>query len=215
MKPGNMNFCAIGRRSPELTLVASIILLSMPFGEVSSAATHPVVSPYQDFSNSILQIRAPGSDGWSGIIRTSDRIAFGKSGLTPSETFVAAVVVFRTPLFANSEAFTAYVREGVIKDSPSDRFEVIESNFEYSSERNYPCVRYHGITSDRKVRIAPFFHKTMRLEVFALYCQHPTKPGLAFSASFSHRGGSVDATIDTESADFIDMVQIIPPGKVP
>jgi hypothetical protein len=167
------------------------------------------------FSNSILQIRAPGSDGWSGIMRTSDQIAFGKSGLTPSETFTAAVVVFRTPLFANSEAFSAYVKEGVIKDSPSDRFELIESKFENSAERNYPCVKYHGITNDRKVRIAPFFHKTMRLEVFALYCQHPTKPGLAFSASFSHRGGSVDATIETEAADFIDMVQTRPPPKAP
>jgi hypothetical protein len=215
MKPGNIRVCAINRRFPGLTLVASIIALSLTFGEVTLAATHPVVSPYQDFSNSILQIRAPGSDGWSGIIRTSDRIAFGKSGSTPSETFVAAVVVIRIPLFANSEAFTAYVREGVIKDSPSDRFELIESNFEYSSERKYPCVKYHGITNDRKVRIAPFFHKTMRLEVFALYCQHPTNPGLAFSASFSHRGGSVDATIDTEAADFIDMVQIIPSAKVP
>jgi hypothetical protein len=214
MKPGNFSSSA-SDRSTGLMLVATIMALSMPFGEVSVAATHPAVSPYQEFPNPLLQIHAPGSDGWSGVTQTPDRIAFGKSGSTAGESFVAAVVLFRIPMFPNSDAFTEYVREGAIKDSPSDRFETIESNIQYSSEREYPCVRYHAITNDRKARTSAFFRKKLRLENFALYCQHPTKPGLGFSVSFSHRGGSADEKIDAEAAAFIDSVQVTSPAKVP
>jgi hypothetical protein len=214
MKPGNFS-CFASDRSIGLALVASIMALSLLFGETSLATTHPAVSPYQEFSNPILQIHAPDSDGWSGVTQTSDRIAFGKSGSTAGESFVAAVVLFRIPTFPNSDAFTEYVREGVIKDSPSDRFETIESNIQYSSEREYPCVRYHGITNDRKARTSAFFQKKLRLENFALYCQHPTKPGLGFSVSFSHRGGSAERKIDAEAAAFMDSVQVTSPAKGP
>jgi hypothetical protein len=214
MKLGNFS-CSASGGSTGLALVASIMALSLPFAEVPGAATHPAVTPYQEFSNPILQIHAPGSDGWYGVTQTPDRIAFGKSGSTAGETFVAAVVLFRIPTFPNSEAFTEYVREGVIRDSPSDRFVTIESNIQYSSEREYPCVRYHAIANDRKARTSAFFRKKLRLENFALYCQHPTKPGLGFSVSFSHRGGSADEKIDAEAAAFIDSVQVTSPAKVP
>ena len=214
MKPGNFSSSA-RQRSTGPTLVASIMALSMPFREVSVAATHPAVSPYQEFSNPILQIHAPGSDGWSGVIQTPNRIAFGKSGSTAGESFVAAVVLFHMPTFPTSDAFTEYVREGVIKDSPSDRFETTESKIQYSAEREYPCVRYHAITNDRKARTTAFYKKNLRIENFALYCQHPSKPGLGFTVSFSHRGGSADGKIDAEAAAFMDSVQVTSPAKVP
>jgi hypothetical protein len=214
MKPSNF-ICSASDRSTRLTLIASIMALSLPFGEVSVAATHPAVSPNQEFSNPLLQIHAPGSDGWYGITQRPDHISFGRSGSTAGETFVAAVFLFRIPTFPNSEAFTEYVREGAIKDSPSDRFETIESNIQYSSEREYPCVRHHAISNDRKARTSAFSKKKLRLENFALYCQHPTKPGLGFSVSFSHRGGSADEKIDAEAAAFMDSVQVTSPTKAP
>lgn len=210
LPPAKTNHC-----DPSTGLVASIMALSLSFGEVSAAATHPAVSPYQEFSNPILQVHAPDSDGWSGITQTPDRIAFGKSGSTAGESFVAAVVLFRIPEFPNSEAFTEYIREGVIKDLPSDRFEATDSNIQYSSERGYPCVRYHAIAIDRKARTSVFVTKKLRLEDFALYCQHPTKPGLGFSVSFSHRGGDADEKIDAEAAAFMDSVQVTSPAKAP
>jgi hypothetical protein len=214
MTPGNFS-CSVSDRFARLTVAASLMALSLPVGEASVAATHPAVTPHQEFSNPILQIHAPGSDGWYGVAQTPDRIAFGKSGSTAGETFAAAVVLFRIPVFPNSAAFTEYVREGAIEDSPSERFETIESNIQYSSEREYPCVKYHAITNDRRARTSAFSTKKLRLENFALYCQHPTKPGLGFSISFSHRGGSSDEKIDAEAAAFIESVQVTSPAKAP
>jgi hypothetical protein len=122
---------------------------------------------------------------------------------------------FTSPAFASSDAFTDYVREGVVKDSPSDRLDAVELRVQYSSERSYPCVRYHGISIDKKARIAPFFTKKLRIENIALYCQHPDKPGLGFAVSYSHRGGRGDYNIDEEAESFIDSVQVTPPTKQP
>jgi hypothetical protein len=204
-----------GRPAFGLLLVASIAVFCWPYMSVSGSVPYPAVSPNQDFSNSTLQLRAPASTGWHGAAQTPTLIEFGKSGSSANETFVAAVVLMRLPAFENTDAFTEYVREGVIKDAPSDRFETIESIVQYSPERGYPCVRYHGISNDRKPRISAFFAKTMRIEVVALYCEHPTKPGLGFAVTFSHRGGSADENIGKDAADFIDSVQVTPSSKAP
>jgi hypothetical protein len=204
------------RRVPiRVLLVGSIMLLDLLYGHVSVAATHPPVSPNQDFSNPTLQLHAPRSNGWYGLEQSPTRIAFAKSGSDPDESFVAAVLLLRIPTFPNADAFTEYVREGIIKDSPSDRFEMIELNVQYSPEREYPCVRYHGISNDRKARTSALGRKTLRIEVIALYCEHPSKPGLAFYVSFSHRGGNADEKIDDDAAAFIDSVQVTPPSKTP
>ena len=179
----------------------------------SVAATHPAISPGQDFSNPILQIHAPASSGWYGFERTPVRLAFKKEGGSAHETFVAAVFLFHLPAFPDSDAFTELVREGIIKDAPTDRFEILESNVQYTPERAYPCVRYHGISQDRKARISAFSTQEMRLEVISLYCQHPTRPGLGFSVSFSHRGGSATEKIDAAAAAFIDSVQVTQTSK--
>jgi hypothetical protein len=171
-----------GRPAFGLLLVASITIFCWPYTSVSATGPHPAVSPNQDFSNSMLQLRAPASTGWHGVAQTPTLIEFGKSGSSANETFVAA----------------------------SDRFETIESIVQYSPERGYPCVRYHGISNDRKPRTSAFFAKTMRIELVALYCEHPTKPGLGFAVTFSHRGGSADENIGKDAADFIDSVQVNP-----
>jgi hypothetical protein len=197
------------RRPIGLALIA--YLWSPLFGDVSVAGTHPAISPNQYFSNPILQVHAPASNGWYGITQSSDRIAFGKSGSTSDESFVAAVFLFRIPEFLNSAAFIEHVREGVIKDSPSDRFETIELNVQLSTEREYTCVRYHGISNDRKAHTSSLFKKTLRIENIALYCEHPSKPGLGFSVSFSHRGGNAEVKIDDDAASFINSVQVTAP----
>ena len=128
---------------------------------------------------------------------------------------MAALSLFRHPVFQDADAFTEYVREGVIKESPAGRFQVIESSVQYSSEREYPCVRYHGISIDREARTSAFSRKKMRFEIIALYCEYPSKPELGFAVSFSHRGGSDEVQIDDEAATFINSVQAKVPGKAP
>jgi hypothetical protein len=215
MKPVDFSRVTNQRRSIGLAFIAFITTIFPLFVEMSIAGTRPAISPNQDFSNLVLQVHAPASTGWYGIAQTSDRIAFGKPGSTADESFVAAVFLFHIPTFPNSDAFTEHVREGVIKDSPSERFETIESSVQYSTEREYPCVRFHGVSNDRKARTTGFFKKKLRIEDIALYCEHPSVPGLGFSVSFSHRGGSADEKIDADAAAFIDSVQVKPPTKAP
>lgn len=169
------DFCGVinQRSSMGRALITAVAAIFSLFGAVSVAATSPAVSPNQDFSNPILQVHAPPSNGWHGLSQTPNRIAFAKSGSTEEESFVAAVFLFRIPTFQNSEAFTEYVREAVIKDSPSERFETLESSVLYSTEREYPCVRYHGISIDRHARTSALFYKKLRIENIALYCEHP------------------------------------------
>jgi hypothetical protein len=195
-------------------VIGAAAMLCFFFGTQSVAATHPV-APNQDFSNPILQLHAPASPGWFGITQTADKIAFGKDGLIGGETFVAAVFLFHIPAFESSDAFTEYVREGAVKDSPPDRFDPVELSVQYSTERSYPCVRVHGVSIDKKARIAPFFKKKLRIENIALYCQDPDKPGLGFAVSYSHRGGSDDTQIDEDAESFIDSVKVTPPANKP
>ena len=198
----------------QVWLIGAVMVGLLSFGGQSVAATHPV-APNQDFPNPVLDVHAPASSGWYGIKQTPSQIAFGKDGANGGETFVATVMLFRIPTFAGTDAFTEYVREGVAKDSPADRFDPVELSIQYSSERSYPCVRYHGISVDKKARIAPFFTKKLRIENIALYCQHPDRPGLGFTISYSHRGGTDDYPIDEEAESFIDSVQVTAPTKGP
>lgn len=194
-------------------LIVAAAMLSPFLGAGPAAASHPV-APNQDFSNPLLQVHAPASTGWFGMTQTTDKIAFGKQGVLGDESFVAAVFLFHIPTFATSDSFTEYVRDGVVKDSPPDRFDSVELSVQYSSERSYPCVRYHGISIDKKAQIL-FFKKKLRIENIALYCQDPDKPGLGFAVSYSHRGGSDDTNIGEEAESFIDSVQVTPPIKKP
>lgn len=215
MKPGDFGSVTDLYRSVGPLVVAAVVVFCAPYKGVSAADNRPAVSPNQDFSNPILQIHAPSSEGWHGFARSANLIAFGKSGSSAGESLIAQVNLFQVPSFPDSEAFTEFVREAVIKGSPTDRFETLEVNIQYSPARGYPCVAYHGISDDKKARVSFLSTKTLRFEVSALYCQHPFKPGLGFSAVFSHRGGAKDENLDKEAAGFIDSVQVTPPSQAP
>lgn len=203
------------RRLLGVVTVATIVLLSAPFTEILAANNHPALSPNQDFSNPLLQIHAPNSEGWLGSERTDHSIVFGKAGSSAHETIAAAVILFHLPAFSDSDAFTQYVREAVITGSPTERFETFDVNVQYSADRGYPCVTYHAVSNEKKVRVSLFYSKTLRFELFALYCQYPSRPGLGFMASYSRRGGGSDANMDREAAAFIDSIQVTPHGSAP
>jgi hypothetical protein len=215
MKPGKLKDATNLHQSIRRLVVAAAVVLSAFYQGASGADNHPALAPNQDFSNPLLQVRAPASEGWFGSERSANYIAFGKRGSNSSESFIAQVNLFRLPTFADSAAFTEYIREQVIKGAPTDRFETLESNVQYTAERGYPCVSYHAVSNDEKPRTSSFFRRTLRFEIYALYCQHPLKPGLGFMAAYSHRGGDIDAALAKEAADFIDSIQVTPHGAAP
>ena len=117
-----------------IVLVASAFALGALLQGAGAETRLPVI-PNQDFSNHILQVHAPASQGWFLVGHSGSRIAFAKSGSSSGESFVAAVFLSAVPTFSDADAFTTYVRQAVQKDSPPDRFEVLESTFQYTSER--------------------------------------------------------------------------------
>jgi hypothetical protein len=173
----------------------------------ASATDHPAIKPGQVFSNPIVQIRAPTSEGWFGISQDAYRIAFGKSGAERDESYVATVILFRIPDFADTDEFTNFAKQEIEKDSPTSRFDVLESVVQYSAERSYPCVKHHGTALDKKSAVFGFHRKPLRLEVVSLYCQHPYRPNLGFMVSFSHRGGGEDPYFAGDAEKFINGVQ--------
>ena len=210
MKPGNLKEVTTLHQSIRLLAVAVACVVCASYQGASAADNHPALTPSQDFSNTLLQVLAPASEGWFGSERSTDHIAFGKRGSSSNESFIAQVNFFRLPTFADFAAFTEYIREQVIKGTPTDRFETLESNVQYTAKRGYPCVSYHAVSNDEKARTSSFFRKTLRFEIYALYCQHPLKPGLGFMAAYSHRGWDIDAALAKDAADFIDSIQVTP-----
>lgn len=210
MRPRNLEDGTDLHRSIGVLIVVAASVLGAFSQGTSAAGNHPAVSPNQDFSNPLLQVHAPASEGWFGAERSGEHIAFGRRGSSSSESFVAQVNIFRLPTFADSAAFTEYIREQVIKGAPTDRFEMLESDVQYTAQRDYPCVSYHAVSIDEKPRTTSFFRKSLRVEIYALYCQHPFKPALGFMAAYSHRGGDIDAALAKEAAEFIESIQATP-----
>lgn len=189
----------------------SIVMLA----RASMAADHQAVQPSQLFSNPILQIHAPPSEGWFGAAQTATQIAFGKSGASSDESYIAAVILFRLPDSSNSDALTDVVKKGIERDTPADRFDILESTVNPSADRGYPCVKYHAVASDKKAATSSLFRKTLRLEITSLYCRHPRQPNMGFMASFSQRGGKAEEHFVENADKFINGIQVTPQPSAP
>ena len=176
----------------------SVVALCSLSGYVSTAATHPSVNPNQDFSNRTLQLHSPDSSGWHGYVQTPTVIAFAKTGSIPDETFVAQVNLFHLPPSQIPRHSPNLCGRPSVKGSPTERFETLGSECSVLADRGYPCVTYHAASNDKSTAFH-LFQKSARFEVFALYCQHPIKPGLGFAAVYLHRGGTADENIDKEA----------------
>jgi uncharacterized protein len=177
---------------------------------VVNARTLQAVPPNQDFSNETLQVQSPSSEGWYGPSEIENGISFAKRGTDSDESYIAAVSVFRIPEFSDPEAFADYMKKWLEKDSPANRFETLETTIQYTAERRYPCVRYHGVAKDKKASTSSIFRKTLRLEISALYCQHPYQSNLGFTANYSHRGGDSDEHFTEDAEKFISSIQAAP-----
>ena len=200
--------------SAAATSAVTLLLMSLGCGGIALAAHHSV-APNQDFSTDILQVHAPGTRGWHISSQGVEHIAFARQGSTGDESYIAAANLVQLPRFTTPDAFKDYIKQAVANESPPDRFETIESSIEESSERPYPCIKYHGVSTDLHAQISRFQTEKLRLEIIALYCQHPTRPGVGFGAMFSHRGGTAEANFSSEAAAFIASVQANTAAKAP
>jgi len=203
--------------------IISMLLLTagQNVGGVSAAAeAHGrAVAPGEVFTGPMLKLRAPYSLGWVELGQSPAQIAFGRSGATASDSDIASVTLFKIATSVSDEAFLELIKSGVEKDSPKPRFDLLMSEFGSSHDRPYTCVVFRGKSIDNGRKSLLSRKSTpLELRVAAIYCKYPEQPGLAFTASFSHRGPSVSEAFDDEANAFIEGVQTparSPPNKSP
>jgi hypothetical protein len=184
-----------------------LILVSLLVLSPILQAKERAVAPGQRFPGPILNIRAPNSEGWKLLDSSSNGVAFGRSGTSSAESFIAAVIRIQLPEGQSKEEFAALVKHAVEEDSPPSRFRNIESTFEDFDERGYPCILYKGVAEDTKAKTSFLGRKRLILQVQSLYCRPPNMEKAGFAAIFSHRGAATIDDFDAQASDFIKEIQ--------
>ena len=163
------------------------------------------VSPGQLFAGSYINVTAPLSDGWYLAQSSPSGMAFTKHGQAANETFAAQVAMFNLAPTKTPEEFEELIRNAVQNDTDPNRFNVQQVSFKYTSERSYPCVRYHSVTQDKTPQGST---SPLLLEMDALYCRHPVRQETGFAAIYSHRGEVLYANLRGEADKFIQGIQV-------
>jgi len=132
-------------------------------------------------------------------------MAFAKGGQAANESFGAQVLMFNLAPTNTPQEFEVLIKTSSEKDTDPTRFDMKQLSFKYSSERSYPCVRYHSVVQDK----APQRLKDpLLLESDGLYCRHPLRQETGFAVIYSHRGESLYANLRDEAENFIQGVQV-------
>lgn len=157
-----------------------------------------------------VDIRAPDSDGWKLIHSSTEAMMFGRWGESSNETFAAQMLIIwginsnETP-----DEFISSTKLAFTKDLDLDRFTITKSDYEYTDQRGYPCVRCKSVAEDKDAQTSAG-REALILQTDALYCKHPypDRQEMGFTAIYSHRGSSLYSDFDIEAQDFIDGIQV-------
>jgi len=180
-------------------------------GSLVALATHAqspgeVVTPKQAFTNALLNIYSPDSDGWVVTGAGGNGIAFGKRGSEANETYGAQVVTLELPPTSTGEELVGVVKNRIAAMNPAPRFQEADTSFQFTEERGYPCVNVRAEFDDTAAANSSG-KQTLRLKVVALDCRHPAEPDTGFFAAFSYRGTRVDTQIDEAGKSFIESIR--------
>lgn len=183
-------------------LVFVAMLLVVP------AVQAEAVSPGQRFPSPLLDVRAPSEEGWDKAGDTQMALVFRKNGSAAGESYVAQAMLFPVPDSQTTDQFIAFIQEAVNSDIKTGRMTVLESKYEYTEQRGYPCVRFTGLTVSADTTAGVFNRQPVRVQVRSLYCLHPTNKHLGFLAGFTHRGIGTDSALGAKADAFAAGVQV-------
>jgi hypothetical protein len=170
----------------------------------------PLIPPGQMFPGRVINIRAPNSEGWRQLDSTRQGMIFFRQGASPNESYVARVVAVALPESTDRDEFVALVKRRNQENTSPERFSSIEFNYEYTDKRGYPCVSIKGVADDMKARTSSG-QQTQKLQINTLVCRHPRQQAKGFEGfgiDFSHRGSTLDKSLDVQAEAFIEGVQV-------
>jgi hypothetical protein len=173
---------------------------------LTGCATFQPVTPGQFFPGPLVDVHAPATANWQILLSRGDVIAFGRNDESNGKTYIAGVAAFRLPPFTNQDELLSVIKTEAMKDKPAARFSIVQSSFQVTTERAYPCVRFHAEFLDVRARTAQGT-ASLPLYMRELYCQHPARPSLGLSISYSQRGGPSDPDLEFQANSFIDGVR--------
>jgi len=188
-----------------VVMFLSVLLASCATGP--SRAPKPVPAGYL-YEGGYINIRAPNSEGWHLVNSSPAGMEFARSGTEQGESFAAQVLMFPLENTKDSNELLSLIKNGFEKDSDSARYEMIDSSFKYSEERDYSCVKVNFVTKDKQAQTSPTRREELLLQAESLYCRHPVRQESGFSISYSHRGKSLYPNLNAEAKDFISGVQV-------
>ncbi len=188
-----------------LLLFVSFTLVSC--ATVPSQAPKPVPAGYL-YKGGYINVRVPNSDGWHLVSSSPAGMEFARSGAELGESFGAQVLMFPLPETKSEEKFVTLIKRSFESDTDSARFSIVKSDFQYSGERGYPCVRVSSVVVDKQAKTSPSHSEKLLLQSRSLYCRHPVRRGTGFAIIYSHRGKTQYENLSTEATDFIGGVQV-------
>lgn len=191
-----------------IRLVAAVACMAS-----GAASAQQPVSPGQMLRGSLLNVRAPTSEGWLLAQANGSGMAFARSGSGQGESYVANVTLFPAPQATTPDGFLAAIKSGIEADMPADRYALRSFDVRYTEERGYPCVRVATVAEDRHAPMSA--SQEVLLQLNSLYCRHPKRASAGFMIGYSHRGVALDERIDEAAKDFMDGVQVpTTPGEL-
>lgn len=168
----------------------------------------PEIAPGEFLPGEYINVRAPNSEGWIWRESSSKGMGFAKYGRAPGESLGAQLLIFDLQPTETTEQFVALIKQGIEQDNDPERFDILESSSDYTSERGYPCVRHHALANDKHARTSATTREQLVLEWHGLYCRHPLRTDSGFAAVYSHRGRGRYPRLRAEAEDFISGIQV-------
>ena len=155
-----------------------------------------------------MYITTPRGDGWELFEHEESAMSFGRFGDGVDETFTATVRQYPLKETRDQDDFVAVIMKDFEAAFPPERYDVIELESEYSTQREYPCVTINYVIVDKQAVTMTSDEAILFVQSDTLHCRHPKQQDIGFGIIFSHRGESLYTGLHAEAQAFFDGVYV-------
>ncbi|MBP1774868.1 MAG: hypothetical protein H6Q86_874 [candidate division NC10 bacterium] len=155
-----------------------------------------------------LDVRSPNSEGWRMVQVSPQSIAFGRKGTQPDESLAAWVMRGPLPPTQTREDMVSHLRTEMEGGLDRGRLTLLKSEYAFTDERRYPCVRSIMVLEDRQAQVSVSRRETLVRRDIGLTCRHPVRQDTGFNISYSHRGHGDYPNLESEAQAFFDGIQV-------
>ena len=189
--------------SVKICLLSIFILSKTALSQITPT---PVEAGYL-YEGGYLNIRTPNSEGWDLVSNSQSGMDFARIGINKHESFGAQVALFALPSTETQNEFVKLIKKAIKANTSSSRFKTLSSEYLYTEERGYQCVKVDSTVKDKKTKINGKKGKLL-LQFISLYCRHPVRTNTGFSATYSFRGVNLYDNLSNEANDFIKGIYV-------